>query len=85
MSETTTSCYTFQVSMLVQVLADSKEAADQQLSENSGYVSHRNIELVSEVPVHSELKQRFSQNLKIFLFSPFLIWIFPTPSIFGKI
>lgn len=56
MSETTTSCYTFQVSMLVQVLADSKEAADQQLSENSGYVSHRNIELVSEVPVHSELK-----------------------------
>ena len=39
-----TSCYTYEVTMLVQVLAPSKEIADAKLNQDGGYVSKRDVE-----------------------------------------
>jgi hypothetical protein len=39
-----TSCYTYEVVMLVQVLAPSKEIADAKLNQDGGYVSKRDVE-----------------------------------------
>ena len=39
-----TSCYTYEVTMLVQVLAPSKEIADAKLEQDGGYVSKRDVE-----------------------------------------
>jgi hypothetical protein len=39
-----TSCYTYEVTMLVQVLAPSREIADAKLEQDGGYVSKRDVE-----------------------------------------
>ena len=39
-----TSCYTYEVTMLVQVLAPSKDIADAKLNQDGGYVSKRDVE-----------------------------------------
>ena len=39
-----TSCYTYEVTMLVQVLAPNKEFADAKLNQDGGYVSKRDVE-----------------------------------------
>ena len=39
-----TSCYTYEVTMLVQVLAPSREVADVKLDQDGGYVSKRDVE-----------------------------------------
>jgi len=38
-----TSCYTYEVTMLVQVLAPSKEIADAKLDKDGGYISKRDV------------------------------------------
>jgi hypothetical protein len=38
-----TSCYTYEVTMLVQVLAPTKEIADEKLDKDGGYVSKRDV------------------------------------------
>jgi hypothetical protein len=39
-----TSCYTYEVTMLVQILAPTKEIADAKLDQDGGYVSKRDVE-----------------------------------------
>jgi hypothetical protein len=39
-----TSCYTYEVTMLVQVLAPSREIADAKLNQDGGYVSKRDVD-----------------------------------------
>jgi hypothetical protein len=39
-----TSCYTYEVTMLVQVIAPSKEIADAKLDQDGGYISKRNVD-----------------------------------------
>jgi hypothetical protein len=39
-----TSCYTYEVTMLVQVLAPSREVADAKLDQDGGYISKRDVE-----------------------------------------
>ena len=39
-----TSCYTYEVTMLVQVLAPTREVADAKLDQDGGYVSKRSVE-----------------------------------------
>ena len=39
-----TSCYTYKVTMLVQVLAPNKELADAKLNQDGGYVSKRDVD-----------------------------------------
>lgn len=38
-----TSCYTYEVTMVVQVLAPNKELADAKLDQDGGYVSRRSV------------------------------------------
>jgi hypothetical protein len=38
-----TSCYTYEVTMLIQVLAPTKEAADEKLDRDGGYISKRDV------------------------------------------
>ena len=38
-----TSCYTYEVTMVVQVLAPNKELADAKLDQDGGYVSKRDV------------------------------------------
>ena len=38
-----TSCYTYEVTMIVQVLAPTKELADAKLDQDGGYVSKRTV------------------------------------------
>jgi hypothetical protein len=49
-----TSCYTYEVTMLVQVLAPTKEVADAKLDQDGGYVSKRSVEFVRSVVLHVE-------------------------------
>lgn len=48
-----TSCFTYEVTMLVQVFAENKEQADQQLEENGGYVSYRSVAFKDKVGIYS--------------------------------
>ena len=48
-----TSCYTYEVRLVVQVLAESKKEADDRLDENGGYVTQRAIALKDITPVYS--------------------------------
>ena len=41
-----TKCYTYEVKMLVQILADDESAAAQQLDEKGGFVSDRQVKLI---------------------------------------
>lgn len=40
-----TSCFTYEVVMIVQVLADDRESADSKLDKDGGYVSRRDVVL----------------------------------------
>jgi hypothetical protein len=48
-----TSCYTYEVTMLVQVLAPTKEIADAKLDQDGGYVSKRTVEFVRSVVLYA--------------------------------
>lgn len=48
-----TSCFTYEVTMLVQVFAEDKEQADKQLEENGGYVSYRSVTFKDKVGIYS--------------------------------
>ncbi len=55
-----TNCYTYEVIMVVQVLAEDKEKADAKLDKEGGYVSKRTVILRDEVPLYdgnSAIKQ----------------------------
>jgi hypothetical protein len=40
-----TSCFTYEVNMIIQVLAEDREAADSKLDREGGYVSRRDVVL----------------------------------------
>jgi len=42
-----TSCYTYKVTMLIQVLAPTQDVADAKLDQDGGYISKREVEYVS--------------------------------------
>ena len=49
-----TSCFTYEVTMLVQVLAKSKEEADLRLDKEGGYVSKREVSFKDMVSLYSD-------------------------------
>lgn len=53
MSDKQTFCYTYQVSMVIQILAESEEDAKKQLDNKGGYVSDRQVNLMDSVPLYS--------------------------------
>ena len=46
-----TKCYTYEIKLLIQVLAENKDAADDRLEKEGGYVSRRDVEFISETQV----------------------------------
>ena len=49
-----TSCYTYEVTMLVQILAPSKEIADAKLDKDGGYVSKRDVRFDHSVLLYKD-------------------------------
>ena len=49
-----TSCYTYQVTLLVQVLAPNKELADAKLNQDGGYVSKRDVVFVDSTVLYKK-------------------------------
>jgi hypothetical protein len=55
MSETKpTRCYSYEVKMIIQVLAEDEETAKKQLDDKGGYVSSRVAKLIDSIPLLSE-------------------------------
>lgn len=52
----TTKCYTYEVTMLVQVLADDEAVATLQLDEKGGYVSDRKVKLIGTTDIDKKIK-----------------------------
>lgn len=52
-SKKETSCYSYEVLMVVQVLADNKESADEKLDKEGGYVSKREVTLKDVAHLYS--------------------------------
>lgn len=50
----TTHAYTYQVNMIVQVLATNEAAAKEQLDAKGGFVSYREVKLIDSVALHSD-------------------------------
>jgi len=48
-----TSCYTYKVEMLVQVLAKNEEDAFDQLEKSGGYVTSRTVNLVNYIALYN--------------------------------
>lgn len=46
-----TSCYTYKVEMIVQILAEDEPAASEQLEKQGGYVTSRKVTLMDSVPL----------------------------------
>jgi hypothetical protein len=48
-----TSCYTYKVEMIIQILAEDEAKASEQLEKNGGYVTSRKVNLVDVVSLHN--------------------------------
>jgi hypothetical protein len=46
-----TSCFTYKVEMIVQILAEDEVKASEQLEKNGGYVTSRKVILMDSVPL----------------------------------
>jgi hypothetical protein len=46
-----TSCFTYKVEMIVQILAEDETKASEQLEKNGGYVTSRTVTLMDSVPL----------------------------------
>jgi hypothetical protein len=51
-------CYTYEVTMIVQVLASNKEIADAKLNQDGGYVSKRTVKVLDSVLVYKEEEEK---------------------------
>jgi hypothetical protein len=48
-----TSCFTYKVEMVIQILAEDEETARDQLDKNGGYVTARSVKLMDSVPLYN--------------------------------
>jgi hypothetical protein len=52
-----TQCFSFEVSMLVHIIADDEAAAKSQLDEKGGIMTKRDVKLVNTVTLYGEEKE----------------------------
>lgn len=52
-----TSCFSYKVEMVVQILAKDEKTAREQLDKSGGYVSSRNVTLMDSVTLYTEAKE----------------------------
>lgn len=50
-----THCYTYEVKMIIQILAKDEEAAKEKLDKDGGYVTKRDVELKDSISLYSGL------------------------------
>ena len=63
MSDTeSTSCFTYKVEMIIQILGSDQESARSQLDEKGGYVTSRKVTFLDSVPVY--LGNNISDDIK---------------------
>jgi hypothetical protein len=55
--EKMTQCFSYEVVMLVHIIADDETTAKTQLDEKGGIVTKREVELLSSVPLYGETKE----------------------------
>lgn len=48
-----TSCFTYKVEMVIQILAEDEESARDQLDKNGGYVTARKVNLMDSVALYN--------------------------------
>jgi hypothetical protein len=53
-----TQCFSFEVTMLVHIIADDAKAAKDQLDEKGGIVTKRDVKLVNTVTLYGEEKEK---------------------------
>jgi hypothetical protein len=53
--EEVTNCYTYEVKMLIQILAKDEEAAREKLDKDGGYVTKREVDLKDSISLYSGL------------------------------
>lgn len=51
-----TSCYTYKVEMIIQILAEDEKTASDQLEKNGGYVTSRKVTLIDAVTLTNSQK-----------------------------
>jgi hypothetical protein len=51
-----TSCYSYEVLVVVQIIAENRESADEKLDKDGGYVSKREVSLKDVVPLYGGSK-----------------------------
>lgn len=49
-----TYCYTYEVTMIIQVLAPTQEVADAKLNQDGGYISKRDVKHLNTTMLHQE-------------------------------
>lgn len=54
----TTSCFSYKVEMVVQILASDEKTARDLLDKSGGYVSSRNVTLMDSVALYTEAKDK---------------------------
>lgn len=50
-----TNCYTYEVKMIIQILAKDEETAREKLDKDGGYVTKRDVELKDSISLYSGL------------------------------
>ena len=53
-----TQCFSYEVNMLVHIIADDETTAKAQLDEKGGIVTKRNVKLVNTVTLYGENKEK---------------------------
>jgi hypothetical protein len=51
-----TSCFTYEVNMVIQILAEDEESARDQLDKNGGYVTARHVNLMDSITLYNGQK-----------------------------
>ena len=54
MTTENTSCFTYKVEMIIQVLANDEASAREFLNKTGGYVATRNVELLNSIEVYKD-------------------------------
>ena len=54
----TTHCYTYEVTMLIQVLGENEKSAREQLDKQGGYVTKRTVALADSIPLFNGVKEK---------------------------
>lgn len=56
--EKLTQCFSYQVTMLVHIIADNEVLAKNQLDEKGGIVTKRDVKLLHSAPLYGETKEK---------------------------